>query len=161
MKQNNEMILFYNGPFSQWFPCLFEIDGTMFNCAEQYMMFMKAIFFGDEITASAVLRETDPGEQKKLGRQVKGFNALRWASIAPRIVYDGNMAKFKSDKALRSVLMNTGNLEIVEASPTDTIWGVGLSEDDPEAFDRTKWKGKNLLGKALMNVRQELSGGVD
>lgn len=66
------------------------------------------------------------------------------------------MAKFKSDKALRSVLMNTGDMEIVEASPTDTIWGIGLPEDDPDAFNRSKWRGQNLLGKALMKVRQEL-----
>jgi len=147
---------FWNGPFSQWEPCEFEIDGITYNCAEQYMMAEKARLFGDEDTLSRIMEAEHPREQKKLGRLVKGFNSDRWNARAREVVYEGNYAKFTQNPELLEKLLATKGTTLVEASPYDCIWGIGLRETDKNAKDRSKWRGTNWLGETLTGLREDL-----
>jgi len=151
--------MFWGGPFSQWYPSLFEVEGIKYNCTEQYMMAKKAGLFGDEKAQLKIMNSNDPREQKRIGRTVEGFVADRWNVVARDIVFKGNVAKFVQNSDLRAYMLATGDQEIVEASPEDTIWGIGLSADDPDAYFKSKWKGTNWLGEVLMNVRDVLTSG--
>lgn len=143
-------------PFSNWHPCSFEIDGITFNSSEQHMMYHKALLFKDMETASKILEEKTPGKQKALGREVKNFDQKVWAEHCKGIVYEGNKAKFTQNENLLKRLLKTQGTTIVEASPVDQIWGIGLAEDDPRAKSRHTWQGKNLLGEILTELREEL-----
>ena len=149
---------FWSGPFSQWHKAPFEIDHMIFNCAEQWMMWQKACLFGDRETAKQILMVKNPREQKNLGRMVKDFNPDVWAAACKEIVKRGNLAKYSQNPMLLDLLSKTKGTTLVEASPYDRIWGIGLAEDDPKAQKRETWKGKNLLGEILTEVRKELCG---
>ncbi len=142
--------------FSQWYPCLFTIDGQQYNCAEQYMMAQKANVFGDEEVMNQILAETDQMTIKRLGRLVKNYDDSVWTEIRFQIVVEGNLAKFSQNEDLRHFLLSTGDKILVEASPKDTIWGIGFDEFAPEATNPALWNGENLLGFALMEVRDRL-----
>ncbi|WP_329787611.1 NADAR family protein [Lentzea sp. DG1S-22] len=146
------------GCLSQWWPCTFVADGREFASAEHYMMWRKALLFGDTTAASEVLAARTPAEAKALGRVVSGFDDDTWVSARLEIVVEGNLAKFGQDPALRSYLLATGSRVLVEASPLDRVWGIGLAADDPRAQDPATWQGLNLLGEALMEVRSSLAG---
>jgi len=122
------------------------------------MMHQKAMLFNDEFHATKIIQTEDPKEQKDYGRKVANFDTKIWEQHREKIVYRGNLAKFSQDAELLALILSdeykTG--EFVEASPYDTIWGIGLKEDDPDAQDKNKWKGLNLLGKAITQVRDEL-----
>lgn len=143
-------------PFSQWHPAKFVIEGITFNCAEQYMMYMKAKLFGDEEIAERIINASEPREQKALGRKVKNFDQTKWEENCQQLVYEGNYAKFTQNQALKQALLDTAGTTIVEASPTDCIWGVGLSEHDLQIQDRLTWRGKNYLGEILTRLREDL-----
>lgn len=145
-------------PFSQWHKCSFEIDGVTFNSAEQYMMYGKAMLFGDEITAKKILESKNVREQKQLGRQVVGFDKLKWELNAPEIVYKGNREKFIQNNEFLELLLSTKGQTIVEASPDDNIWGIGLSKGQNEANSILTWQGTNWLGIVLTELREELLG---
>lgn len=151
---------FWDGPFSQWEPCKFIVDGITYNSSEQYMMAYKARVFGDKDTLDRIMEAEHPRDQKKLGRQVKGFNADRWANIAREIVYEGNYAKFTQNPELLEKLLATEGTTLVEASPHDCVWGIGLREDDPDAQDRATWKGTNWLGEILTGLRHDIVEGL-
>ncbi len=153
---DDKYFFFWRGPFSQWIPSKFTINNIKYSHAEQYMMHQKALLFGDNLTAKKILEATDPKEQKRLGRQVKGYDEKIWRENRERIVYDGNYAKFTQNKQSYNKLMNTGNKLLVEASPVDRIWGIGLAEDNPLAKDENTWQGLNLLGKILTKLREDL-----
>jgi ribA/ribD-fused uncharacterized protein len=155
----DRFVFFWSGWPSQWYKCRFEIDRVTFNCAEQYMMAEKARIFGDAQIEAKVLAATDPREQKALGRRVRNFDEARWNSVCREIVYAGNLAKFSQDERLAEVLLNTGHRTIVEASPTDAIWGIGLAKDHPDAQVPARWRGTNWLGVALMQVRDTIRAG--
>ncbi len=142
--------------FSQWYPCLFTVDGQEYNCAEQYMMAQKAKVFGDEEVRNHILAETDQMTIKKLGRLVKNYDDSVWTERRFQIVVEGNLAKFSQNDDLRQFLLGTGDKIIVEASPKDRIWGIGFDEFAPEATNPALWNGENLLGFALMEVRDRL-----
>ncbi|MFI7575611.1 NADAR family protein [Micromonospora sp. NPDC049497] len=144
------------GCLSQWWPAPFSIDGHEFATAEHYMMWAKAILFGDTSIAEEVLAASHPHQAKTLGRQVRGFDQTIWEANRHGIVVQGSDAKFGQHADLRAYLLGTGDRVLVEASPIDRIWGIGLSADDPEAADPGQWKGLNLLGFALMHTRQRL-----
>ena len=156
MKITDKYVFFWNGIYSQWYPCDFYIDGYEYTCTEQWMMHQKALLFGDELTARKIMQTDIPKEQKQLGRQVKNFNSEIWQKSCVGIVYKGNLAKFSQNESLKSQLLLTGDKMIVEASPYDQIWGIGLSENDPGIENPINWKGQNLLGLAIMMVRQHL-----
>ena len=147
---------FYSGAFSQWKSCKFYEDGIMFTTAEQYMMFYKAILFGDNEIARQILSLRNPSQIKRLGRLVKGFDERIWNENKYEIVKRGNLLKFSQNSELRKILIDTGDKILVEASPVDTIWGIGLSEVDPRRKDVRSWRGQNLLGFALVEVREVL-----
>lgn len=142
--------------FSQWFPCNFEVDGIAYNCAEQYMMAEKARVFEDEETRAKILKAADPKVIKALGREVKNFTVEKWAPVSIDIVVKGNMHKFAQNIELYQFLQSTGHKVLVEASPYDTIWGIGMQESDEGIFNPHNWKGYNQLGFALMEVRDAL-----
>lgn len=142
--------------FSNWFISEFEVKGVRFNCVEQFMMYCKAKLFGDELTAGKIMSAARPREQKALGRSVKNYDDEAWCERRGRIVARGCYAKFSQNPALRDALLATDGTVLVEASPYDRIWGVGLAEHDPRVLDPRKWQGQNLLGIALMEVREKL-----
>jgi ribA/ribD-fused uncharacterized protein len=142
--------------FSQWWPCRFEIDGQTYSSAEQFMMASKARLFGDDEALAAILQTSDPAAVKKLGRGVRDFNENAWAAERFELVTRGNVAKFGQDAAYRAYLLGTDEDVLVEAAPRDMIWGIGLGRDHPKAADPRTWRGKNLLGFALIRARQAL-----
>lgn len=156
---SDNFLFFYGGPLSQWYPSKFTILGDTYNCAEQYMMAQKAMLFGDNVAHNLIMSSTNPREQKMIGRTVKDFDVDVWNSKCRQIVYKGNLEKFRQNEDLYEHLISTGNKEIVEASPTDCIWGIGLGMNDPHKFDRTKWRGTNWLGEIIMDVRYTLTIG--
>jgi ribA/ribD-fused uncharacterized protein len=145
------------GCLSQWWPCTFVVDGVTFASAEHYMMWRKALLFDDTAVAARVLAASSPAAAKALGRQVSGFEDSAWVAARLEIVVAGNLAKFSQDPSLRSYLLGTGSRVLVEASPLDRVWGIGLEASDPRASDPSSWQGLNLLGEALMEVRATLS----
>lgn len=153
---SEKFTFFWNGPFSQWEPAEFTIDGTVYNCAEQYMMAEKARLFEDYDTLECIMESEDPREQKSLGRKVRGFNAERWHSFAKEVVYEGNYAKFTQNKDLLEKLLATKGTTLVEASPYDCIWVIGLRATDKKAKDRSQWRGTNWLGEILTGLREDL-----
>lgn len=140
---------------SNFYPCEFVFDGKGFRFSEQCFMYQKALLFNDFEVASQILDETDVRKIKALGRKVKGFDNTLWDQYKENFMYNACCAKFSQNDRLKDFLLNTGNYEIVEASPVDNIWGIGFSSDKAmENID--KW-GQNLLGKVLMRVREDLS----
>lgn len=159
---------FWSGPFSNWYPAKFNADVpfyatdkiiqalTHFNCSEQYMMYMKAMTFNDYETASKILYSDSPKEQKALGRTVKNFDAAVWDKISYDIVYTACKHKFTQNPQLLKALHDTEGTILVEASPYDKIWGIGMAEGDPGIEDEKNWKGENRLGKVLTQLRIQL-----
>lgn len=143
-------------PFSQWYRCTFEAGGHTFGCAEQYMMHGKALLFGDAEIAAEILAADHPRKHKALGRKVRGFDDAVWKREREGIVLAGNRAKFTQNAALREQLLATRGTTLVEASPYDRIWGIGLRATDPRAQDPKRWRGQNLLGRILTALREEL-----
>lgn len=142
--------------FSQWWESTFEVDGIIYNTAEHWMMAQKAKLFGDEEVFEKILKAKSPAEAKKLGRLIRNFDEAIWLSEREKVVVKGNFHKFSQNKELRKFLLQTDKRILVEASPVDTIWGVGLAADDPAIVHPEKWQGLNLLGFALMEVRDKL-----
>ncbi len=144
-------------PFSQWHPCTFVVDSRTFCCAEQFMMHGKALLFDDAKVAAQILATDAPKQHKALGRKVKGFDDTRWRAAREAIVKAGSHAKFTQNPALLEQLLATRGTTLVEASPYDRIWGIGLAASDPRAQDPATWRGQNLLGKILTELRDELA----
>lgn len=165
-KENREFIFFWGhhgkpdkvtkACLSQWYPANFTVDGIHYNCAEQYMMAEKARIMGDEETRKRILLISDPQIIKALGREVKNYEEHKWYNHKYQVVVKGNLHKFLDNDNLRDFLLSTGDTILVEASPYDTVWGIGMKEDDPRAKHPRQWKGENLLGFALMDVRAKL-----
>ncbi|TWV30479.1 NADAR family protein [Streptomyces misionensis] len=143
---------------SQWWPSPFVVDGKHYATAEHWMMAGKARLFGDERAEERVLSAARPAEAKKAGRLVRGFDEEIWERERFRIVVEGSVHKFAADDALRAFLLGTGDRVLVEASPLDRVWGIGLPAADDAASDPERWRGLNLLGFALMEARAELAG---
>ena len=123
---------------------------------EQFMMEQKAQLFGDEKIRQQILESKQQNEIKKLGRKVQNFNQSLWDQVKYLIVLNGNWYKFSQNKHLKNFLLSTGDAVLVEASPYDAVWGIQLSADAPDASNPMNWQGENLLGFALMEVRDEL-----
>ena len=144
------------GCFSQWWPCAFKVYEETYNSAEQFMMASKARLFNDEETFQKIMEATEPNTCKYLGRQVKGFDSKEWDRVCYNIVLLGNYNKFTQNEDLKKELLATGDKILVEASPYDHIWGIAMSKDHPDCGDPGKWKGTNLLGFALTELRDIL-----
>lgn len=139
--------------FSQWWASNFQVENVNYSCMEQYMMAQKARLFNDYETLDKITKAKDPKKIKALGRQVKNFSELLWKENRYDIVLKGNLSKFTQNEELKIFLIATKNKIIVEASPYDKIWGIGMSANDKAIENPLLWKGENLLGFALMEVR--------
>jgi ribA/ribD-fused uncharacterized protein len=146
--------------FSQWWTAPFVIDGLTYPTAEHFMMASKARLFGDDAAFKRVLNATSPKQAKVIGRGVQGFDDELWTQERCQLVIAGNLAKFSQHPPLWDFLLSTGEKVLVEASPYDRIWGIGLSADDERAGKPEQWRGLNLLGFALMEVRERLKNGI-
>ncbi|WP_207534433.1 NADAR family protein [Desertivirga arenae] len=142
--------------FSQWWKSSFKVNGFVYPTAEHWMMAQKALLFDDKENFKTILEAQSPGAVKALGRQVKNFENELWEEKRYEIVLKGNFYKFAQNPELKEFLIKTGDRVIVEASPLDSIWGVGLAADDERVNDPNSWQGLNLLGFALMEVRDML-----
>lgn len=142
--------------FSQWWISDFVIEEITYPSAEHFMMAEKARLFNDDEMLDKILNSSSPAQAKKFGRNVKGFNPELWDENKLDIVTRANMAKFSQNQEMKDFLINTNKRVIVEASPVDRIWGIGLAKDSTHAENPLKWRGENLLGFALMEVREQL-----
>ncbi|WP_031008855.1 NADAR family protein [Streptomyces sp. NRRL WC-3773] len=142
---------------SQWWPAPFAVDGVRYATAEHWMMACKARLFGDAEAERRAISATHPKQAKDAGRSVRGFDSAEWERRRFEYVVEGNVHKFGQDPALRDYLLGTGSRVLVEASPVDRIWGIGLAADDERAPDPARWRGLNLLGFALMEARRRLT----
>ena len=142
--------------FSQWWLADFVVDGTTYRSTEHWMMAEKARLFNDTAMANRILEVASPAEAKKLGREIHGFKNEIWEERKIEIVIVGNLHKFSQHKALAKFLLATADRILVEASPVDTIWGIGLAADAADAENPAYWQVPNLLGFALMNVRDQI-----
>ncbi|CAD7704672.1 unnamed protein product [Ostreobium quekettii] len=145
--------------FSQWYPAHFmdPEDGQAYSSAEQYMMAGKAKLFGDSEALEKIVETTQPRAVKALGRSVRGFDEATWDQNKYDIVVRGTRLKFSQNEELMNILLSTGDLAIAEAAPNDRVWGIGLGPEKALATtSRSEWRGSNLLGKALVQVRDEL-----
>jgi len=145
------------GCLSQWWPARFVVDGDQYASAEHFMMAGKARLFGDEAARARVLGASSPAEAKKIGREVRNFDEEAWAGARFELIVAGNVAKFGQNPPLAAFLLATRDRVLVEASPTDRIWGIGLAAGHPGARDPDQWRGLNLLGFALMEARRRLA----
>lgn len=144
---------------SQWWMQDFSENGNVYCCAEQYMMAKKANIFGDYQTEKAIMVSRNPKVIKALGRTVRGFNQKTWDENKRNIVFNGNWLKFSQNKNLMDFLLSTGEKVIVEASPYDRVWGIGMSANNANVMRPDLWEGENLLGFVLMDVREFLRNG--
>jgi ribA/ribD-fused uncharacterized protein len=144
------------GCFSQWQKANFTVNGYNYLSAEQYMMGQKALLFDDHETFAEILSSAHPQKIKALGRQVKNFDPAAWDSAKYSIVLSGNFYKFSQNEEMMNILKSTEHKILVEASPLDNIWGIGMDEEDADVYNPNCWKGENLLGFALMEVREKL-----
>jgi hypothetical protein len=142
--------------FSQWWSSTFVVDRVIYKTAEHWMMAQKALLFQDEECYNRILLASSPPEAKAIGRQVGRFDEKIWIDKREEIVIKGNLEKFKQNNELKDFLINTKDKVLVEASPVDKIWGIGLASDNPKSQNPKQWRGLNLLGFALMEVRDKL-----
>ena len=148
-----------NGYLSNWYPATFSVDGVTYRDTEQYFMAAKAKRFGDEACFSRIMASSDPAEVKRLGRLVKNFEAAVWDAERYEIMKTANRAKFSQNPSLLAALLATGDAVLVEASPYDKVWGIGLSAAGAYASDPAAFPGRNLQGRLLMELRDEFRKG--
>ena len=159
---NTQQIIGFHNPdeeygyLSNWYRSDFEKDGIRFSSMEQYMMYQKALCFRDEKVAAEILKTDDVGRIKELGRQVSNYDESRWNGKRQILVYEGLLTKFEQNEDLKAQLKSTGDAILAECAVKDRIWGIGLSMKDPDRLDVKKWHGTNLLGYALMIVRERV-----
>ena len=155
MRVTDKYVFFWRDPIAQWHPAAMKdpISGLSFRCSEQFMMYQKAILFGDQESAVAIMKADHPREHQSIGRTVKGYDQDIWNKHKYEIVCNASMLKFTQHPKLLLLLLDTGDRLFVEASPNDKVWGIGMRETDQGVEDESNWKGENLLGKALTETR--------
>ena len=157
MRETATHYFFWKHQFGQWtLRDIVDTDGTVYNCCEQYMMVKKALLFNDKVMAENILKELNPSKQQQLGRKVSGYNQDLWDQYKIGIVWYANYLKFMQHRDLKQRLLETEDKVLVEASPTDLVWGVGLLAEDDKILITSNWKGQNHLGNILMQVRDAL-----
>ena len=154
MRRENDYTFFYKEWLSQWNMESFkDNEGIEYTCAEQYMMAKKAQLFKDHDAYDVIMTDIHPRKMQQYGRQVSNFDKSVWDQNAIAIVYQGNLYKFQDNPELLKKLITTRGTTLVEASPVDKIWGIGLSEDNYKCLKRENWRGTNWLGYTLTNLR--------
>lgn len=144
------------GVLCQWWNAPFMAEGVCYQTAEHYMMAAKARLFGDEEMAARIAASVDPSEAQYLGRKVRGYDEALWAGRRYQVVIEGNLHKFTQHRSLHDYLLATGEAVLVSANPTDRVWSIGYADDAPQVIAPSLWRGANLLGFALMEVRAQL-----
>nr|MBP3598860.1 NADAR family protein [Eubacterium sp.] len=163
----SNIICFYHeyeeyGCFSNWYRADFENARRKFSSVEQYMMYQKAVLFREYGLAEKILATNDPAKIKKLGRShMKRFDADVWDKISKQVVKRGVRAKFEQNEELLEMLLATGDAVLAECSRNDRKWGIGVGIRETNRYDTSTWCGKNLLGRVLMEVREELRRGKE
>lgn len=145
-----------NGYLSNWYPSAFDMNGVLYSSMEQYMMYQKAVLFGDEACARQILSTDDVGKIKALGRMVQNYDDTLWGGMRQIIVYQGLVEKFRQNEPLKQLLLATNDHILAECAVSDRIWGIGLSMRDDRRLDVSQWQGRNLLGFALMRARDTI-----
>lgn len=161
MKTTDKYVFFWKSKLAQWnMQSFVDVNDIEYCCAEQYMMAEKARLFGDSETCQKIMSSKNPKDIQNFGRLVKNFNQGVWDAHKQIIVYQCNILKFSQNQDLLDLLLSTAGKTLVEASPIDRIWGIGLSEDEPDDIlnNPENWKGQNLLGYTLTMVRQKYFG---
>ncbi len=156
VQKYDKYTFFWSGPFSNWFTSPIVLDGQKYTCVEQYMMNKKALMFGDVEIANEIMKTSNPRDQKAWGRKVRGFDMDKWASVARDVVYRGCVAKFAQNQDLFLELKKTEGTLLVEASPLDKVWGIGLDAKTAAVTPIEDWKGTNWLGQCLTEARETL-----
>ena len=163
MRRTDQHTFFFTDrdAFSNWHIAPFSFRGIEFNCVEQFMMYAKAKTFGDDDIAARILRAKHPKEQKALGRAVQSYDDAVWAAKRMKVVYVACREKFTQHPHLLAQLLATAGTVLVEASPYDRVWGIGMGENAPGVDDPANWRGQNLLGKVLTRLREDLSASLE
>jgi ribA/ribD-fused uncharacterized protein len=154
-----EEFIFYFGEesiFSHWYKCNFQIEAQDYCCVGQYMMYKKALLFGDDAIAQKIMNSTSPPRHRMLGKQIQGFDKKKWHEHCRTYSLEGNIAKFSQNPVLKEALLQSAGKIFAEASPYDRVWGIGLSLSNPKIYDRANWRGKNWAGESLEAARKEL-----
>ena len=147
-----------NGYLSNWYRSPFDLDGVHYTSVEQYIMFQKCKLFGDEAAAEAVLSTDDVAAQQAIGRSANGYIGTVWAGMRQLVALKGLLAKFSQNEDLKQKLLDTGDAYLVECARMDKVWACGIRLTDDRRFDASNWDGENILGFALMEVRNTLRG---
>ena len=155
-RETDTHLYFLRGVLSNFEKCYIKYKGHLFATTEQAFMWEKAIFFNDHESASKILKEENPAKAKKLGREVKNFDDSKWSEVCYEIMYKINYEKYSQNTRLKNILLNTGDKQLIEANPRDLRWSCGREANDSKIENEKDWPGENLLGKVLMQVRQEL-----
>ena len=158
MKVNEKYVFFQGGEFSNWTSAPFcdSEKGIVFNSSEQYVMYCKAVLFGDmDMAYQILMKGKNPKTAKMMGRKVKNFDSEKWDEVKFEIMKEANRLKYSYNPDLKKKLMSYGDRAFVETSPMDKIWGIGLGENDPRIEDEEQWRGQNLLGKVLTELAKE------
>lgn len=150
-----------NGYLSNWHLSDFHVDGIDYTSTEQYMMHQKALLFGDLVMAKKIMKTSHVGEIKAYGRSIASYDDEKWSGQRYQVVHKGVLEKFRQNKQLARQLLETEDAILAECAVKDTIWGIGLSMKDNRRLNISEWKGQNLLGKILMQVRSELQISVE
>ena len=156
MNITDKMVLFWDGPYSNFEPCEIKLEGKTFSSSEQAFMYYKALTFDSKEIAKQILATSKPAEAKRLGRKIIGYDDDKWSKVRYDVMLKVCRAKYSQNERLKQKLLQYKGLMFVEASPVDKIWGIGLGQDDTRALDISKWNGQNLLGKVLNEVQAEL-----
>lgn len=154
--QKGSYSFFWKGILSQWAPTPFIVDDILYKTAEHYMMAQKAVLFGDCVSFYQIINAPSPADAQALGRKIKPFDERVWLEHAQQIVFDGNMAKFQQNPHALLALRDTFGTILVECCPEDSLWGIGMSVDEPGVEDSANWRGKNWLGNILTKVRNTI-----
>lgn len=158
IRQPEEYTFFYDNrtPFSNWYPSVFVVGDLTFTRMEQFMMYHKAILFGDQEIADEIMATDDPARHQALGQLVKNFDLKIWKQNRVRIVTEGSIAKYMQNEKMKDKLLATDGTILVEASPIDANWGVKLKVSNPLIQDKKNWKGLNLMGYILTDARERM-----
>lgn len=148
------------GSFSNFYPARFMVGQVEYCNSEQFIMYQKAMLFGDDKTAKEILATNDPNTCKKLGRKVYPFSDEMWAIHRWELCLPGIYSKFVQNPELCQVLLSTGDNLIAEYSPYDRLWGIGMNASNPNVQNPSTWYGGNLLGRLLMEARNCLRRNV-
>lgn len=153
---DGKYVAFWGSVFSNFFPCHFTLNRKEWTSSEKYFMYMKAVTFGDEKVAKEIYKLDDPRQIKEFGRKVKNYDDNVWDEVREQIMYNAVKAKFEQDGLCNYCILEYPHETFIEGNPYDKIWGVGIKFNDNRIFDKTNWNGKNLLGKILTKVRDEI-----